>query len=147
MPMLIEFIDKIARDKHRDVLCLSFTDIAATDVDEDEEEFLILPTVDWENHASRAQIIAWLESNAIAWKPCGGLASTDSLMPYQGQIYIDVPFDEASSEYQRLVGFIEDAEGSVQWPGVDFYYVPLELAMKNAHHDEPGFWEHIADQF
>ena len=24
-----------------------------------------------------------------------------------------------------------------------FLYLPLEIAMKNAHHDEPGYWENL----
>jgi len=31
--------------------------------------------------------------------------------------------------------------------GVVFCYLPLEMAMKNAHHDEPGFWDRWAENF
>ena len=30
---------------------------------------------------------------------------------------------------------------------VQFFYLPLEHAMRNAHHDEPGFWDKWADNF
>jgi hypothetical protein len=31
--------------------------------------------------------------------------------------------------------------------GLLFCYLPLDLAMKNKHHDEPGFWDRWADNF
>jgi hypothetical protein len=31
--------------------------------------------------------------------------------------------------------------------GVLFYCLPLELPLKNAHYDEPGFWEKWAEDF
>jgi hypothetical protein len=34
------------------------------------------------------------------------------MMPYQGQIYIDVPFDENDSQYQKLVGYLENPDAA-----------------------------------
>jgi len=31
--------------------------------------------------------------------------------------------------------------------GVRFYVMPLDYAMENAAHDEPGFWERWAEDF
>lgn len=62
-------------------------------------------------------------------------------------IYIDVPFDENDPQYQQVQAYMEHADGSMRFPTVKFWYLPLEKAMENAHHDEPGFWEKWAENF
>jgi hypothetical protein len=37
--------------------------------------------------------------------------------------------------------------GTMRYENIRSYYLPLEVAMKNAYHDEPGFWERWAEDF
>jgi len=66
---------------------------------------------------------------------------------YAGEVYIDVPFDESDSQYQKVQAFLEYPDGTIRLEGVKFYVVTLEFAMKNAHHDDPGFWGNWAESF
>lgn len=140
MPMLIEHIDAICRKKGRDVLYLIFSR-------EGEEDEFFARGLNWENLPARKQIIDWLDENGIQWQPCGHFANENLMMSYRGQIYIDVPFALKDPVYQKLQNYLETPDGVIKFPGVKFLYLPLELAMKNAHHDEPGFWEHWAEDF
>lgn len=134
MPMLIEHIDKIAREKQRDVLFVAFRS--------GQNEFL-----DWETLPIRQQIIGWLESEGIGWECCGHYANENMMSVYEGQIYIDVPFERDDPLYRKVEAYLENPDGSMRHPGVAFRYLPLELAMKNAHHYEPGFWDRWAENF
>lgn len=134
MPQQLEHIDAIARHKRRDVLYLDFH--AAKD-----------RLLDYEVLPVRRQIIEWLDRQGIGWQPCGAIASENSLQSYRGQIYIDVPFIPADPVYQKLQAYLEHPDGRIRFAEVSFYVLPLDIAMRNAHHDEPGFWEGWADRF
>ncbi|WP_187364127.1 hypothetical protein [Massilia genomosp. 1] len=67
--------------------------------------------------------------------------------PYLGQLYIDVPFDEADPAYRRLRDFLEKPDGSMVFDDALFCYSPLDQAIKKAHHDAPGFGENQAANF
>ncbi|GJH13626.1 hypothetical protein CBA19CS11_32330 [Caballeronia novacaledonica] len=137
MPMLLQHIDAIARAKQRDVLYLTFP----------PAEPLAEPRRSYESLDSRERIIAWLDANAVGWTMCGHVASENTMRSYAGQIYIDVPYDSEDPTYQRVQAFLEFADGSMRFEDAKFWVVSLEEAMKNAHHDEPGFWERWADNF
>lgn len=83
--------------------------------------------VDWHSHPSRNSIVLWLNKNKIQWKPCAGISSNAMDFGYQGQIYIDIPYDhknplsEQHYKFKRLTQFIEDGKGNVRWVGVEFY--------------------------
>lgn len=62
MPMIIEPIDKIARQKGRDVLYVSFYQNDDLNVD-----LLSCPDFDWQNCIVRKEVICWLEENNIKW--------------------------------------------------------------------------------
>ena len=148
MPMLIEYIDAIARQKQRDVLYVTFnTSVPASEktAEIDEMEAFALKRVDWEDLPVRQQIIDWLESNGVAWQRCGGFARTNGWSSYQGQLYIDVAYDASLPQYLKLAAFLENPDGSMRLPNTTFSYLPLAHAMENAHHDEPGFWEKWAE--
>ena len=138
MPMLIEHIDAIARKKGRDVLFLDFPQ------EDNEDSF---PVSDWDTVPIRQQVIAWLNQNQIEWRECGHVANENMMCGYRGRIYIDVPFDTENPVFQKLSGYLETPEGEMKIDGVVFCYLPLDVAMENAHHDEPGFWEHWAENF
>lgn len=141
MPMLIEHIDAIARSKGRDVLFLDFPQEKS---DDPFDSFF----VDWDSVPIRQEVIQWLDQNQINWSICGFIADENSMIGgYFGRIYIDVPFDTTDPTYQKLSDYLETPEGEMKLKGVKFCYLPLEMAMRNAHHDEPGFWERWAEQF
>lgn len=143
MPMLIEHIDAIARQKQRDVLFVAFhppTSDSAT-----AEEITGMTDVDWKTLQVRQQIIDWLDAQGIGWKPCGHFANERLMMGYRGRIYIDVPFDASLPAFQAVQAFLELPDGSMRFPDATFFYCPLDKAMENAAHDEPGFWEHWAE--
>lgn len=58
-----------------------------------------------------------------------------------GTHYVDVPFYQADSVYQKLAGHLENPDGSMKIPSVTFQYMPLSAAMEYAEQDEPGYWE------
>ena len=66
---------------------------------------------------------------------------------YLGQVYIDVTYDENLPRYRTLRDYLEYPNGSIRHDGVRFYAMSLDHAMKNAEHDEPGFWERWAEGF
>lgn len=136
MPMLIEHIDKIARDKQRDVLVVIFG--------KNPDEFF---DAEWEEFQIRQQIIEWLEAEGIAWRMCGHFANERLMCGYRGQIYIDVPFDRNNPTYLKVEAYLETPDGSPRYQDATFCYVTLKAAMKNAHHDEPGFWDRWAENF
>lgn len=138
MPMLIQFIDAIARQKQRDVLFVCFEQS-----DSNEDGFWI----DSDDIPERKDLIDWLKLEGIGWSPCGGIADENCMVSYMGQIYLDVPFDLADPQYQKVAAKLENPDGSPRNPRVKFFYLPLSRAMKNAHHDEPGFWERWAEKF
>ena len=134
MQELIKHIDQIAREKGRDVLCIEF-------------ENDTLNPHEYAEYAERKEVIAFLEKNHIEYAKCGDIASENGWRSYRGQLYIDVPYDKENTQYILLEKFLENEDGSTKTEGVVFYYLTLEIAMENAHHDEPGFWEEWAENF
>ncbi|GGY46511.1 hypothetical protein [Pseudoduganella albidiflava] len=137
MPGLVEHIDAIARREQRAVLYL---------------EFHPRPRAEWrhyrfEDDATRAAILAWLDAHGVPWTRCGPFADPRVMAPYLGQVYLHIPYDESLAGYRVLRDYLEHPDGSMRHAGVRFYAMPLEHAMNNAEHDEPGFWERWAEGF
>jgi len=137
MPGLIEHIDAIARRKGRAVLYL---------------EFHPQPHAAWREYRfaddpKRAEVLAWLDAHGVCWTLCGPFANPARLPPYLGQVYLDVPFDDVLPAYRALRDYLEHADGTMRHAGVRFHAMPLEQALENAAHDEPGFWERWAEGF
>lgn len=139
MPQLLQHIDAIARQKGRDVLYLSFYPRPA--------DFLELSDFDHEKCRARKTIIKWLDTHGIAWEPCGEFADERTMMPYLGSIYLDIPYDTEDAGYQKVTSYLENPDGSMKVKSVSYWIVPLDIAMKNKHHDEPGFWERWGKDF
>lgn len=138
MPQLIEHIDAIARKAGRDVLYLTFFEDASGARVE----------TCWQENPSRKAIVAWLDENAIAWQACGEVASDQWLViGYRGSIYIDLPFDGELQAYRKLEQCLEFPDGTLRLPKMRFLALPLTVAMRNAHHDEPGYWEKRMEDF
>lgn len=136
MPQLIKHIDAIARAEGRDALCIRFPALLSFE-----------NGLDYENLPIRMQIIEWLESAGVSWQPCAEWASENSMVCYLGSIYIDVPYDEDNPIYQKVRDYLENQDGTMRFEDAQFCCVLLTYAMKNAHHDEPGFWERWAENF
>lgn len=95
MPMLIEYLDAIARKKGRDVLFLDFPQ-------RKNKNIFDLFNMDWDSVPIRKQIISWLDQNQIAWCMCAGVADENMMGgEYLGRIYVDVPFDTKDPIYQN----------------------------------------------
>jgi hypothetical protein len=149
MPQLIEYIDAIARQKQREVLFLTFDadDYFELGEEIDEEDLVQFEETDWEKSPVRQMVIDWLNEKKFAWQPCAGPASENCIDGYTGHIYVDVPYDETNPDYMTLRDFLEHPDGKLRFEGMAFYRLPLATAMKNAHHDEPGYWDKTADNF
>ena len=134
MPRIIQNIDAIARNKGRDVLFVEFN----------EKSY---PNYDYKNWTARTQLINWLDNNHINYMECASVANENLIESYRGQIYLDVPYDEKDKKYIQLKNYLENSDGSPRILGVIFYLLPLEIAMKNKHHDEPDFLDEIPENF
>ena len=137
MPQLIEHIDAIARQKQRAVLYLEFH----------PEPFEEWQDYDYERDPMRVAVLAWLDEHAMRWQACGPFANVQMMAPYLGQVYIDIPNDESLPAYCTLRDYLEWPDGGMRHPGVRFYVMPLEYAMRNGAHDAPGFWARWAENF
>lgn len=138
MPVLIEHIDAIARQKQRAVLYLEFHPQSA---------FADSSAYDYEVDNKRQAFLDWLQQHGIGWQPSAPIASGCGFGAYLGQIYIDLPMDDDDPLYCCLRDHLEYPDGSMRDPNQRFFYLPLEIAMRNAYHDEPGFWEKWARDF
>lgn len=134
---MIEHIDAIARKKARAVLYLEFH----------PQPFSEWRSYRYEEDPVRALVLAWLDEHGVPWTRCGPFADPRTMASYLGQIYLDVSYDESLPQYCLLRDYLEAPDGTMRHAGVRFYAMPLDLAMDNAEHDEPGFWERWADGF
>ena len=98
----------------------------------------------YEDDPERRRVLAWLDAQDIKWQACGDVADEGRMMPYLGEVYVDVPFEEDDPDFRKLQEYLEKPDGTMRHPGVVFMCLTLEAAMKNAHHDQPGFWERWA---
>ena len=146
MPRRIEHIDKIARMKNRDVLWASFEPAE----NKEHRQLMLAPNhtySSWETDENRKSVIEWLNSEGIAYEMCGHFASETGWISYGGNIYIDVPVDETDPVFKKILGRLENPDGTPCDPRVKLWITDLEEANKNSHHDEPGFWEKWAETF
>ncbi|ENU89623.1 hypothetical protein F884_01765 [Acinetobacter sp. CIP 102143] len=129
MPRILKNIDQIALEKQRDVLYLLFHK-NYNDIFHNEDLSL---KFHYETCIVRQQLIEWLEKHEIDFSECFGWSSRSGIMsmPYLGEIYLDVPFDEANPKYQLLYNHLENSDGSMKIEGVTWYYCPLSEALEN----------------
>ncbi|TLS78353.1 hypothetical protein FE236_00960 [Mariprofundus erugo] len=134
MSVCVQSIDQIGREKSRDVLMVTFTPPGTSNHAYTHDRF------DWEQCNTRNEFIAWLESHQVDYRWCYGFWSDGLLSaPYQGHIFIDVPHDKKNEQYKLLDAWFPDDE---HYPSnARMWYFPLEICMRNAHHDEPGYWD------
>lgn len=137
MPRIIDHIDAIARRLQRDVLYLEFHP-------EDRSE---RRAYRYQQDEMRVRVLDWLDATHVAWQECGPFANPNVMGPYLGQLYLDVAYDEHLAEYRQLRDYLEFPDGSMRNANVRFYCLTLDAANKNSAHDEPGFWERLAEDF
>lgn len=132
MPQVLKMIDQIAREKQRDVLLVTF---------HKEDMSIFKNDFDYEQCDKRKKFVEWLDKNHINFEECFGFAPGAMSMPYLGQIYLDVPYDESNPQYQLLCQYLENPDSSLKDPDVAWYFVTLELAMEYKYLDDPDYWE------
>ena len=133
MPLVIKHIDEIAREKQRDVLFVVFNE------KKEYDSLMDYLSYDYENDPVRIDLMEWLEQNEIPYYTCAHFANENVILPYRGQLYIDIPMDENDEQYLKLKNHLEYEDGKMKIKGITFYVLSLSQAMKNAHHDEDGF--------
>ena len=135
MPQLLKHIDAIAREKDRDVLFVHFENY--------EHE-----NADAESYHLRPNLMEWLKQRQINFAPCMGIEQPGVIESYSGDLYIDVPFDEAHPIYQMVSEHLEDAEEEMKIPGVLFFVLSLETALEiEADREEFLSLNHDEDEF
>lgn len=140
MPQIIRYIDAIAREKKRDVLYVQF---GPERLSRNDKNYKLH---NYRDDPHRAELMQWLDEQGIAWEKCGPFVTGYFSFGYLGDIYIDVPYDEKNPQYQLVRDRIENPDGTMRdHDHIRWYYLPLEHAMKNAHQDEPGYWERVGE--
>ena len=134
MPVALKHIDKIAREENRDVIFINFS----------KEVF---PSYEYREYKERNELLQWLNDNEIPYRECGPMADECGWESYRGQLYVDLPIDEENKKYQLLCEHLDGPDGTFKIKGVESWIFPLEEALKNKHHDEPGFWDEWAEHF
>lgn len=135
MPQIIQHIDKIAREKGRGVLFVTFHESGENN-DIANELADVMSSFDYEKCTAREQLINWLEENQIDYLKCSRMASPNAIFSYKGQIYLDVCYDIEDPVYLKVSSYLEFPDGSPRISGVSFYYLPLEWAIKNQRYDK-----------
>ena len=135
MPYLIKTIDALSREKQRDVLWIRFHD----GTHDFEHAF-----TDYETGA-RKTVLDFLEKRGIPWQACYPIFGEGVVeYPYEGDIYVDIPFDPGNPDYQTLAAFLEkDPSGTQTIDGAWFCVSTYEIAKQYAYRDEPGYWDNL----
>ena len=126
MPKTIKNIDKIGREKNRDVLYIQF----------DKKVF---PKYNYKNYKNRAELLKWLDTHNIGYEECFGVSSDNGFESYRGQLYIDIIYDESLDIYNLLNDHIEPQDGVLRFEGIGLWYLPLSVAMENAYMDDSNY--------
>jgi len=153
MSQVVDTLDKMSRDKQRDVLYITFHEnekmyLEGFDFSNDAQRQKALSyDYDWENDAQRKKVISFLDEHHVSYEECFPPQPTNGVLvlqsSYTGGIYVDVEYDKSNELYMLLDGYLEKEDGTPRMPNVILWYYTLELALKNAEHDEPGFWDNI----
>jgi hypothetical protein len=116
--IILDHIDAISRRQECDVLYLEFHPLGAVQG----------AVYRFEQDAGRDNLLHWLE-------------------PYRGQVYVNVPYDNALPAYRLLRDALENPDGTMKHDWVRFMVMPLDYAMCNAAYDVCNFWENWAAMF
>jgi hypothetical protein len=135
--IILDHIDAISRRQECDVLYLEFHPLGAVQG----------AVYRFEQDAGRDNLLHWLDMHHIAWQACGPIARVDRIEPYRGQVYVNVPYDNALPAYRLLRDALENPDGTMKHDWVRFMVMPLDYAMCNAAYDVCNFWENWAAMF
>lgn len=126
MPQRVFTALEICIREKRNILLLTFRDELA------QTKSVATAPVDgeWEALPERKEIIHWLDSHAIGWEPCFHISSGYLFGQYEGEIYIDVAPTADNPKYQQLLEYLEDESGQCHFPGVGFWLMSYEKALK-----------------
>ena len=133
MPMLIQYIDKIAVQKQRDVLLVRFTKAPFVGNEEYPE-----PVEDWEKCSARQVFLQWCQDNSILATPCGPASNSGWIVGYFGDLYIDVPNEPDNADFHKLSDHLEHPDGRMKQPHDTFYLFPLDVAEHCQHKSQSG---------
>ncbi|MDI1349431.1 hypothetical protein [Aquabacterium sp.] len=131
MVALVEYLDTIAREKKRDVLYVDFR--LSFDGNSERSAWQYLPI--------RSQLIDWFASQGIGMEYAIFVVDDSCLIspPYQGEFYIDVPYDAGDPRFCTVLKYMENEDGSGKIPGVRLCCLQLSTAERYAYRDAPGF--------
>jgi hypothetical protein len=135
MIMAIEHIDAIARRRGRDVLYVTFSSSRANDGRSAPRK-----RFDWERSQARTELIEWLTRHGIGWCPCAGFANLNSMEDYRGGLYVDIPIDLESREFNAFQHYAEFPDGTPRNSTLKLYICTFADAQRNSAHDAPDFW-------
>ena len=124
MPQLILSIDEIARQKQRDVIYVEFRKRKPGG------------RLDYRLSPPRNAMLDLFTANEIPFFECGGIGNDADIESYQGQIYVDVAFDESTPLFKTVVRLLTLAKTLGESEKPHLYLLKLSTAMKNAHLDE-----------
>jgi len=66
---------------------------------------------------------------------------------HDGSLALETPYIPDGDEVRLLDSYFETSDARPSVEGRVLNLLPLNELMKNAHHDEHGFWEAWADRF
>ena len=123
MPQLLKTLDEIAREKQRDVLCVTFFEAGKP----------IPRKLSPARRALRSELIQYLDDHSISWSECFDPASENLLIyPYSDSIYLDVPYDLADPGYRLVADYLETPGGEPKYEDMHFCVRTLVAAIKTA---------------
>lgn len=137
MPMRVFTALEICLREKRDILMLTFlnemaqikrAESAPVDKINKPCEAIDEP---WKHIPERNEIIRWLDSNTIAWEPCFYISPNMLFTEYDGTLYLDVAPNADDSKYQQLLDYLEDESGRCHFPGVGFWLISYEDALRH----------------
>ena len=112
MPLLIEYMDAVARRLGHDLLFFgpppgrSFEDDVGPD---------------WLDSAAAASLRAWLDDAGIAYGICGPTSNSGWIEGGPKYLFVELPYDIGNADYQRLCTFVKDHDdGHTRWPDTRF---------------------------
>ena len=144
--MLIYPADQIARQLQRGVLYVAF---GGPETDADDPYFLENMFEGYKRNVIRPKFLEFLDSHKIEHQhclPCEPVKGSGLICGYFGHIYVNVIYNVDDPNYQLVQQFLEHDDGTMRYEDVNFYYLSLENALKNAHHDTEE-WKKKQDEW
>ena len=123
MPMILQPLDELARQKGRNILVVLFPKLEALESS-------------YDRYKPRTQFIRFLKAHGIPWTPCCWPSNPQSVFDgYTGMIYLDVPFEEGHPQYELLRDHLENADGTPKNKNVCFHFYSLQKALDRVTHE------------